>query len=74
MDEKKQQALRESIAQGINHGLSNLEIYGIISNNGIIYPSDLIGVIRDLMVEKPSNFDDTQEIVVLPPVDLSHKN
>jgi hypothetical protein len=71
MDEKKQQALRERIAQGINHGLSNLEIYGIINDKGIIYPSDLIGVIRDLMTEKSSDFDDTQEIIVLTP---SHKS
>jgi len=74
MTKPEHDKLREHIAQGINHGLNNLEIYGLINDHGIITPADLIGVIRDLITEKPSDFDDTQEIIVLTPVDSLQKS
>jgi hypothetical protein len=52
MDQKRQLSLREEIAQGINSGLNNVEIYGQVSFKNPVYPADLIGVIRDLMEER----------------------
>jgi len=59
MTKPEHDKLRERIAQGITHGLSNIEIYGLINDHvndhvndqGIITPADLIGIIRDMMEE-----------------------
>ena len=59
MDQKQRLVLKEKIASGIAHGLSNTEIYGTLGKKDeCIYPADLIDVIRDLMIEQK---DDTQE-------------
>jgi len=52
MNEQERLKLREEIAQGINHGLNNLEIYGQLNGKNFVSPSDLIGVIRDMMEEQ----------------------
>lgn len=52
MNEQERENLKEIIAQSINHGLNDLEIYSQISYDHLIHPYDLIGVIRDLMTKK----------------------
>jgi hypothetical protein len=62
MNESQRKALKEQIAHLINCGLSDTEIYGELGpvlddeaeniEQKIIYPADLIAVIRDLMTAK----------------------
>ena len=53
MNAQERHILREEIAKGINHGLSNIDIQWTLGKY-TYSPADLIGVIRDLM-EEPSN-------------------
>jgi len=55
MDLKDRKALREQIAKGINNGLDNVEIYGVLP--GLPTPAELIGVIRDLMQDRKDYFE-----------------
>jgi hypothetical protein len=51
MTKAKRDSLREEIAQGFNHGLNDVEIYGQLNGKDPVYPSDLIAIIRDLMTD-----------------------